>query len=432
MIKINNQFRQFQNENIIISQNNNNNNINTKFTQVNTNENIYHSKNIGKNIVLCNKFILGIRLSLCLFISTFLAMIFIFIGWIVTNNFFYSIYVYIFGSIIFILTQIFFLLCFFIEPGIIPRNDPNYQEKNENSDNFLINKLKEEDINNDKPNSIFDKNYNNNDINSKENIINNNKKEKGNDINKIEDSSLPTIYTERKCQTCNIIRPPCCSHCRYCDNCVQDFDHHCFYVSNCIGKRNHKYFYLFLFFGSITSLYITIFDSFLILKIFIIDSKGIWSIIYSNDKAILIISICLISFSIIYLILGCNNFYVLFLPSGIGFILFLFAFYKNKPDNFEKFRNPFTFLVFIINIFLFFFVNINFIKQTKNIATGITIKQLISIKREAINNISNHINNSDLNKDYFTKKTKKEKIVNIFKFLFKKIDNSLVVPKRDL
>ena len=418
MIYNKNQFKKFHNENIIIAQDNNNN-LNTNLSQINTNEESYHYRNIGKNIVLFKKYVLGIELNLYLFISSSLGMLLTFIGWILSNNNFYNIYIYILGSIIFCLTQIFFLLCFFTEPGIIPRNDPNFQEKNENIAKIEIN-LNNDDIN--KSNLAFGKNNNNE---------NNNKNEIEKSKNKNEEITIPKIFTERKCKTCNIIRPPCCSHCRYCDNCVEDFDHHCFYISNCIGKRNHKYFYLFLFFGSLTSLCITFLDSFLMIYVFIINPKGIWSIIYSNNKIMLIISIVLISLSGFYLFIGCINFFALFVPSGVGFTLFFYAFYKNKPNNFENFRNPFCIPVLIVNLFFGIFAFINFIKQTKNIAKGVTIKQEASIKREAINNIAKN-KKTNFNKYYFTKRTKKEKIKNIIKFLFKKIDHSLIIPKRDL
>ena len=145
-------------------------------------------------------------------------------------------------------------------------------------------------------------------------------------------------FKVRFCNTCYIFRGPAVSHCKKCDNCVENFDHHCPWLGNCIGKNNYFYFFFFFLFCNVFILS----NLFSCISLIILDFQELkneklankFSEIFKKDYISLIIIGLSLAVSYKYII---NNFILIELHFCFDIILLSFIFYIKKYDNICKY-----------------------------------------------------------------------------------------------
>ena len=394
----------------------------------NTNKEKIELKNI---IIYCNnkKFIIGLKRDFYIVLLMLLLFFSMYIGSMIFYSSFYNMKIIIFITILFTLTIYNYLSVFFREPGIIPRN---YSSTEMNSENIKISiSTTEEEITKKNVSKIMRK-YNDitpqcekdaiKNINKIEETESNENNNNNNNLNE----SIPYIFQKKPCVTCNIIRPETCSHCSVCDNCIIGMDHHCYYISNCVGIRNHKNFYLFLIFGTILCFFGIIFIVYHIIYILFLFNFNITKSFYKNYYILIFISLTFMFIIPIVINFSCRKQYLKIIISSVfGHLLFIYIFYLNS----FKFKlNFFYFHPFGLNVLeglipCFIFVLKTFVVQTRMIGKGLTVKQFKSIVKQRNELIDNENDDYILMEKYLTQKFK---LINIFRFLNKKIPKSLV------
>ncbi|KAG9299819.1 hypothetical protein G9A89_003363 [Geosiphon pyriformis] len=108
------------------------------------------------------------------------------------------------------------------------------------------------------------------------------------------------------CETCRIYRPPRCSHCRQCDNCVEGEDHHCIWLNNCIGRRNYRPFYTLIVTATILCLYVQVFS---ILHIVLIMRKNKLGILQGMMQVPISCVLALVAFFLMWSVGGLTSFH---------------------------------------------------------------------------------------------------------------------------
>ena len=57
---------------------------------------------------------------------------------------------------------------------------------------------------------------------------------------------IETNQLDKVCPICEIALTSRIRHCRFCNRCVENYDHHCPWINNWVGVNNHNLFYVFL------------------------------------------------------------------------------------------------------------------------------------------------------------------------------------------
>ena len=291
--------------------------------------------NIGRNIIYKNKYIFGIpdhlyemiSLLLIFFLTYIVFIIFIFPYFYYKQKIIISSLIFLATTSTFILGKYNQLLCFFTEPGIIPRKFPKYISNNL-SNKYILSKI----------------------------------------------TKQPIIMIQRYCKICSIKRPKKCLHCYFCDNCVEEFENHCQYISNCVGKRNRKYFFFFLFY-----------DLFFLIQIFIFSFiQFCFSFLenpYDIKRVYIYISMPIVFIGIILILILFNLYYNFINKNFLNYALicsnffFIISFYysRNKINTSLKFYvSPFNIVLINVTFKWAYYFFIQFIHQINMIAFNMT------------------------------------------------------------